>query len=1062
MLKKIIQRPVLATVISVILVMLGLVGLTRLPLTQFPDIAPPTISVSAFYPGGNAEVVTRSVIVPLEEAINGVENMTYMRSTASNDGSASISVFFKLGTNPDQAAVNVQNRVAQVTSILPAEVIQAGISTSKQQNSMIMVIDIHSEDSKLYNETFIQNYTKINVLPEIKRVPGVGNAQVFGSKDYAIRIWLKPEQLAAYNLTPQDVIGAIQDQSLEAAPGKFGENSKEALEYVIKYKGKLNTPEQYENLVVRSNPDGSVLYLKDLARIEFGASSYASDNKVDGKDGATLGIFQTAGSNANEIQIAILKLMEKAAKSFPKGISYDIIYSTKTQLDASIRQVESTLVEAFILVFIIVFLFLQDFRSTLIPAIAVPVSLIGTFFFLQLLGFSINMLTLFALVLAIGIVVDDAIVVVEAVHTKMERSKLPAREATYSAMSEITGAIISITLVMSAVFLPVGFMEGPTGVFYRQFAFTLATAILISALNALTLSPALCALLLKNSHSGEGKEKITARKSFAGRFFSAFNAGFSAMTNRYAGGVRFLAGHRWITAGMLGLIIALTVWLMQTTPKGFIPNEDDNFVVFMAALPPGASLDRTTTVLRRADTMLRNEKAINTTVTFSGFNMLSNSSGSAYAMGFVNLKPFRERGGISDIKDVVSHLTEKFSPIKEGNFSVFTMPTVPGFGTFNGLEFVLQDRSGGSIQKFSETANGFLATLLQQKEIGTAFTLFKANFPQLEMEVDDIKAKQLGVSVRDLMTTLQAYYGSMQAADFNRFGKYYRVYVQADIPFRNDPSSLDGIFVRNQTGQMVPVSTLVKLKRVYGPESIDRYNLFNAISINATPGKGYSTGDAMKAVEAVAAKSLPQGYSFEWTGLSKEEKESGSQMLLIFGLSILFVYFLLSAQYESYILPLCVILSIPTGIAGVFVAIRLTGIDNNIYVQVGLIMLIGLLAKNAILIVEYALQRRKAGHTLLASAIEASKLRLRPILMTSFAFIAGLIPLMNVKGSSAQGNHSISIGTAGGMMSGVLLGLFIIPVLFIMFQYLQEKISAEKKSAGQKDQFGPIPVHQPL
>ena len=1061
MLKVIIQRPVLATVISVILVLLGLVGLMKLPLTQYPDIAPPTVSVFAFYPGGNAEVVTRSVIVPLEEAINGVENMTYMRSTASNDGSASISVFFKLGTNPDQAAVNVQNRVAQVTSLLPAEVVQAGVTTSKQQNSMIMVIDVYSQDNRLYNETFVQNYTKINVLPEIKRIPGVGNAQVFGTKDYAIRVWLKPQQLAAYNLTPQDVIGAIQDQSLEAAPGKFGENSKEALEYVIKYKGKLNTPEQFDNLVIRSNPDGSVLYLKDLARIEFGASSYSSDNKVDGRDGTTLGIFQTAGSNANEIQIAILKVLEKAAKSFPKGIKYDVIYSTKNQLDASIHQVQSTLLEAFILVFIIVFLFLQDFRSTLIPAIAVPVSLIGTFFFLHLLGFSINMLTLFALVLAIGIVVDDAIVVVEAVHTKMERTRLPASEATVSAMKEITGAIVSITLVMSAVFVPVGFMEGPTGVFYRQFAFTLATAILISALNALTLSPALCALLLKNSHAGEGKEKITARKSFAGRFFTAFNAGFAATTNRYLVGVRFLARHRWLTAGMLAVIVILTAWLMRSTPRGFIPNEDDNFVVFMAALPPGASLDRTTSVLRRADTLLRDEPGIRTTVTFSGFNMLSNSSGSAYAMGFANLKPIRERGAVSNIDNLVTHLSEKFSPIKEATFSVFTMPSVPGFGAFNGLEFVLQDRTGGSIRKFSETANGFLAALTKEKEIGTAFTLFKADFPQLEMEVDDVKAKQLGVSIRDLMTTLQAYYGSMQATDFNRFGKYYRVFVQADIPYRSDPSTIDAVFVRNQSGQMVPVNTLVKLNRVYGPESIDRYNLFNAISINATPAQGYSTGDAMKAVERVAARNLPQGYSFEWTGLSKEEKESGNQMLLIFGLSILFVYFLLSAQYESYMLPLCVIISIPTGIAGVFVAIRLAGIDNNIYVQVGLIMLIGLLAKNAILIVEYALQRRRAGHTLLASAMEAAKLRLRPILMTSFAFIAGLIPLMYVQGASAQGNHSISIGTAGGMLSGVMLGLFVIPVLFIMFQYLQEKISARKPGAGARGRMEPAAVHEP-
>ncbi len=966
--------------------------------------------------------------------------MTYMKSTASNDGSASISVFFKLGTNPDQAAVNVQNRVAQVTSQLPAEVVQAGITTNKQQNSMIMVLDLYSEDRNLYNETFIQNYTKINILPEIKRVPGVGSAQVFGTKDYAIRIWLKPQQLAAYNLTPQEVIGAIQDQSLEAAPGKFGENSGEALEYVIKYKGKLNTPEQYENLVIRSNADGSVLYLKDLARIEFGSSSYSNDNRVNGKDGAVMGIFQTAGSNANEILIAIGKVLENASKSFPKGIKYDIVYSTKNQLDNAISQVKTTLIEAFILVFIIVFIFLQDFRSTLIPAIAVPVSLIGTFFFLQLMGFSINMLTLFALVLAIGIVVDDAIVVVEAVHSKMERTRLPAKQATYAAMSEITGAIISITLVMAAVFLPVGFMEGPAGVFYRQFAFTLATAILISAVNALTLSPALCALFLKNIHAGEGEEKGARKRNFNRRFYSAFNSGFKALTAKYTSGVRFLIRNRWVGISFLALVIATCWWLMRTTPKGFIPNEDDNFVVFALALPPGASLDRTTQVLQNADVLLEDQKAIQSTITISGFNMLSNSSSSAYAMGFVNLRPIHERGPVNQINDVLGMLQEKLAPLNQGNFSVFTMPTVPGFGAFNGLEFVLQDRAGGSITRFSEMANGFLAELRQQKEIGSAFTLFKADFPQLEIEVDNIRARQLGVNIHDLMITLQAYYGSMQATDFNRFGKYYRVYVQADIPYRNDPSSFNGIFVKNQQGQMVPVNSIVKLNHVYGPEAIDRYNLFNSITVNASPAPGFSTGDAMKAVERIASKKLPQGFSYEWTGLSKEENESGNQMLLIFGLSILFVYFLLSAQYESYILPLCVILSIPTGILGVFTAIRLAGIDNNIYVQVGLIMLIGLLAKNAILIVEFALQRRKAGQTLLSSALDAAALRLRPILMTSLAFVVGLIPLMYVRGGTAQGNHSISIGTAGGMLSGVLLGIFIIPVLFIIFQYLQEKV----------------------
>ncbi|HVI43945.1 MAG TPA: efflux RND transporter permease subunit [Chitinophaga sp.] len=1062
MLNKIIQRPVLATVISVILVILGVVGLTRLPVTQFPDIAPPSVMVSASFPGGNAATVLRSVVTPLEESINGVENMTYIQSSANNDGSASVTVFFKLGTDPDQAAVNVQNRVAQVTSQLPPEVVQAGVTTTKQQSGMIMILDIFSEDNKKYDEAFLQNYAKINVIPEIKRIPGVGQAQIFGAKDYSMRVWLKPEKLASYNVTPNEVLAAIRDQSLEAAPGRFGEGSKEALSYVINYKGKFNTPEQFENIVVRADKDGSVLFLRDLARIELGSASYSTDNRVDGKDAVTLAVFQTNGSNANQIQTTVKEVMDHASKTFPKGIKYHVTMSTKEQLDESIDQVKHTLVEAFILVFVIVFLFLQDFRSTLIPAIAVPVSLVGTFFFLQMLGFSINMLTLFALVLAIGIVVDDAIVVVEAVHSKMERSHLPAKAATISAMSEITGAIVSITLVMAAVFLPVGFMEGPTGMFYRQFAFTLAIAILISALNALTLSPALCALFLKNTHAGEGKEanghqvqsnrKEPVQQGFGKRFFVVFNTAFTAMTNKYTRGVKWLIAHKWVSLSGLALIIGATVVLMRMTPKGFIPNEDGNFVAMSVSLPPGAGLDRTTAVLHSADSIMKTLPMIESSTTISGFNILSNGASPAYAMGFMKLKPIKQRGEVQQIDAVVALLNEKLSAIKEGTFSVFTFPTVPGFGTFNGLELVMQDRTGGSIDKFSDVTNLFIGELMQRKEIGMAFTVFKADFPQYEIVVDAIKAKQLGVSVSELMSTLQTYYGSNQATDFNRFGKYYRVMVQADQAARTTPESMDGIFVKNDQGQMVPANSIISLKRIYGPETISRYNLFNSISINAVPKPGFSTGEAMKAVEEVAANKLPAGFSYEWTGLSKEEKASGSQMILIFALALVFVYFLLAAQYESYILPLAVLLSIPTGLIGVFLAITLAGIDNNIYVQVGLIMLIGLLAKNAILIVEFAVQRRRAGKTLLAAALEAAKLRLRPIIMTSLAFVAGLIPLMVVQGASAMGNHSISIGTAGGMLSGVILGVFIIPVLFVVFQYLQEKVS------GRKVQVSPEPT----
>ncbi len=1041
MIKRIIERPVLATVISIIIVILGIVGLLKLPLTQFPDIAPPSVSVSAVFPGGNADAVMRSVITPIEEAINGVENMTYIQSAASNDGSGVINVFFKLGTNPDQAAVNVQNRVAQVTGQLPPEVIQAGITTVKQQNGMIMIVDIYSEDSKKFDETFLQNYARINVTPALKRVTGVGNVQIFGTKDYAIRIWLNPQQLATYHLSPQEVLDAIRDQSLEAAPGSLGESTNEAMQYVIKYAGKFNTPEQYENIVIRAENSGNNLLLKDLARVEFGSANYSVNNRTNGKHCVTMAVFQTTGSNANEIQTKINGLLEQMEPTFPKGVKSHVSYSTKRQLDASISQVQNTLIEAFVLVFIIVFLFLQDFRSTLIPAIAVPVSLIGTFFFLQMLGFSINMLTLFALVLAIGIVVDDAIVVVEAVHSNMEKTHQSAKAATTQAMSEITGAIVSITLVMTAVFVPVGFMEGSTGVFYRQFAFTLAIAILISALNALTLSPVLCALLLKNNHAENASGKPAG---FRKRFFSAFNSGFDAVTGKYVRSVGFLVKNKWLSLGALAVVSVVAFWLMNSTPKGFIPSEDDNFAAFAVALPPGASLARTSEVIRKADSILQKEPAIFSTTIISGFNMLGNNAGSAYATGFINLRSLEERGEVKDIDKIVIMLGEKLSTIQDANFSVFTMPTVPGFGTFDGLEFVLQDRESIPIEKFNQVAHKFISEISKRKEVAQAFTMFNASFPQYELVVDQIKAKQLRVRVSDLMMAMQIYYGSVQANDFNRFGKYYRVYMQADAPFRANESSLDGIFVKNATGQMVPVSTLASFKKIYGPESINRYNLFNSIAINASPAPGFSTGDAMLAIEEVASKTLGTGFTYEWTGLSKEQKESGNQMVFIFALVLLFVYFLLSAQYESYLLPLAVLFSLPVGVIGVFTAVKLAGLDNNIYVQVGLIMLIGLLAKNAILIIEFGVQRRRAGKTLVEAALEAAKLRLRPILMTSLAFIAGLIPLMNASGPSAVGNISISIGTASGMLTGVVLGVFIIPVLFIVFQYLQEKVSIKK------------------
>ena len=1045
MLQKFIDRPILSTVIAILIVILGTIGLKTLPLQQFPDIAPPSVQVVALYPGANAETVLRSVAPSLEEAINGVENMSYMSSTASNDGSLVITVNFKLGTNPDQAAVNVQNRVSQATSQLPQEVVQAGIQTTKKQNSLLMVVDLYTENEKQYDQTFLNNYAQINIIPDIKRIPGVGQAFIFGgNKDYSMRIWLSPSKMAAYKLSAQEVLGAIQDKNLEAAPGRFGESSKESFEYVIKYKGKLNKPLEYENIVIHSNADGSVLRLKDVARVEFGSYSYGSSTRIDGKSGLNIGIFQLPGSNSSDVQIAIKAMMEKASKDFPKDVKHLILYNTKDSLDLSIEQVEHTLIEAFILVFLVVFLFLQDFRATLIPAIAVPVSILGTFFFMQIFGFSINLLTLFALVLAIGIVVDDAIVVVEAVHEKMHSKQLSAKAATTSAMSEITGAIISITLVMSAVFLPVGFMEGSTGVFYRQFAFTLAIAIVISAVNALTLSPALAALFLKDvPHDDHHYEEEAKPKSFKEKFFIGFNSGFTKLTNKYLNSLRFLIKNKWVSFGGLAIIILATVYMVKTTPTGFIPSEDQGFIAISLSMPAGSSLERTKNVMKEVEGTLGNLPSKKVLNIISGFNMLTSSTSSSAGVAFILLKPAKERGEHQDINDIMNDVRGKLAGIKGANFFVFTFPTVPGFSNVDALDIVLKDKTGGSISKFSGESTAFIGELMKRPEIAFAFTSFKADYPQLEMEVDDVKAEQLSVNVRDILQTMQTYYGSAQASDFNRFGKYYRVMVQADAASRTSVESMNNIFVKNRHGEMVPVSSLVKMIPVNGSETASRYNLFNSIGINAIAKPGFSSGAAIKAVQEVAESKLPKGYSIEFSGLTNEEITSSGQSAMIFGLSLLFVFFLLAAQYESYILPMAVLLSIPTGIFGVFAAIGLTGIENNIYVQVALIMLIGLLAKNAILIVEYAVQRRKAGKSLLASAMEAAKLRLRPIIMTSFAFVVGLTPMMRATGPSALGNHSISIGAAGGMISGVLLGIFIIPVLFIVFQYLQEKVTGK-------------------
>ncbi|MGS4346983.1 efflux RND transporter permease subunit [Myroides odoratus] len=1045
MLKTIINRPILATVISIMFVLLGLVGLTLLPITRFPEIAPPSVSVSTSYPGANAETVAQSVLLPIEEAINGVDNMTYISSKASNSGSGTINVFFKAGTDPDQAAVNVQNRVSKAASDLPSEVNENGISVTPRQSGNIMTINFYSDHpEEIYDETFLQAYTQININRELLRVPGVAAVGRVGARDYSMRTWLNPEKLALYGLTPQDVIAAIKDQNFEIAPGNFGETSEEAFETALKHKGRFSQPEEYENIVIKTNVDGSVLLLKDVARVEFGASNVGSDNSVNGFPGLTMNITQTAGSNAREIDIAVRKVLERVSQTFPKGIHYEISYSVKDQIDESINQVKSTLFEAFFLVFIIVYLFLQDFRSTIIPAIAIPISLVGTLFFIYLMGFSINVLTMFALVLAIGIVVDDAIVVVEAIHEKMHQTGLKAKEATIETMNEITRAIISITLVMSAVFLPVGFMQGPAGIFYKQFAYTLAFAILISAVNALTLSPALCALFLKQPHPDElaKKKETNPIKRVSARFFFAFNTAFDSFTNKYVETIGKLIRNKKVAISGLVLIIGLGVFFLYKTPSSFIPREDDSYITYSLAMPPGASLARTKVVLAKADSILKKRTDIEGMTAISGYNTIDGNASPSFAVGYINLKPYKKRGKVKNIDKIIDEIQQDLSVIHEATFNVFPRPTIQGFGDFGGIEFVLQDRLGGDFTSFSQAADSVIKELNEREEIGSAFTSFKANFPQYLLEIDYIKAKSLGVSVKDLMTTIKNYYGRVKAGDFNRFGRTYRVYMQADIEYRENPQSFSSIYVKNKDGDMLPANTLVKLKKVLGPQTVSRYNLYNAITVKVNPSQGYSTGDAMRAIEEVTGK-MPGNYSYEFTGMSLEEKDSGNQAIFIFALSIIFVYFLLSAQYESYLLPIAILLTVPTGLLGVALFVNLAGLQNNIYVQVGLVMLIGLLAKNAILIIEFALQQRKKGLSIVEAATEGAKMRLRPILMTSFAFVAGLIPLMFTVGPSAQGNHSISFSAAGGMLFGVAAGIFIIPVLFVIFQGIDERLKAK-------------------
>ena len=1036
MFKIFIQRPVLSTVISVIIVILGVLGLISLPIAQYPDIAPPTVNVSASYTGANADVVLKSIIIPLEEQINGVENMTYMTSTATNDGSASIKVFFKVGTDPDLAAVNVQNRVSRATSLLPSEVTQAGVTVTKSQSSNLLIFSLYSDD-KAYDQTFLQNYAKINLVPAIQRVTGVGDATVFGSKDYSMRIWLKPDIMQQYSLIPSDISAALAEQNIEAAPGKFGENGDQAFQYTIKYKGRLTTPQEFENIIIKSVGQGQVLRLKDIAKVELGSLTYTATISTNGKESVGMAISQTPGSNARDVINNSKKIIEEAAKSFPKGVKFTYLVDVNENLDASIEKVIHTLVEAFILVFIVVFIFLQDFRSTLVPAIAVPVAIVGTFFFLNLFGFTINLLTLFALVLAIGIVVDDAIVVVEAVHAKLDSGYKSAKKATIDAMDEISGAIISITLVMAAVFIPVTFITGSTGVFYKQFGVTLAVAIILSAINALTLSPALCALLLK-PHKDDHKNQ-----TFIQRFYTAFNVGFDRITNNYKRSVEFLSVKKWM------VIIAIIVaggglfYMMKTTPSSFVPSEDQGTLFANISLPPSSSMERSTAIAKQVDSIAHTIPEVNNTLRIVGQNFIA-GAGSAYSMVIVKLKTWDDRK--RSVDEVIAELFAKTSGIRGASIFFISPPTISGFGQSGGFEFQLQDKGGHSTAEFFKVNNDFLAKLAQRPEIQYGTTSFNPNFPQFMMEVNLEKCKEAGVTVNAVLSTMQGYYGGLYASNFNKFGKQYRVMVQASAEYRKNPEGLNKIFVRNANGDMAPITEFVKMTRVFGPESISRFNLFSSIAITGAPNVGYSTGDAIKAIQEVAAQNLPAGYGFDFSGLTREELASGSETVFIFVLCLIFVYFLLSAQYESYILPFAVLLAIPFGLAGAYLFSIIFKLNSNIYLQISLIMLIGLLAKNGILIVEFALERRRNGMPVVQSAIEGAVARLRPILMTSFAFIFGLVPLMFSSGAGAVGNKSIGTGAVGGMLIGTIIGVFAIPVLFIIFQSLQEKISGPAKN----------------
>jgi len=1036
MIRKLLHRPIFATVISIVICVLGVLGYISLPIEQFPNIAPPMVFVSASYPGANAQTVLKSVIAPLEEQINGVEGMTYMTSTATNNGSANIRIYFDLSVDPNIAQVNVQNMVAMVLSKLPSTVTQYGVSTRKMLNNQLLYAAIYS-DNPQFDENFLQNYALINIVPQMARVKGVGQVNVFGQRNYSMRIWLDPAKMASYNLMPNDVISAIQEQNVEAAPGQFGLSGDQQFQYTLIYKGKFTESPDYESIVIKALSDGRILRVKDVATIDLGAFDYAITATVNGKQGAGFFVNQTTGSNAREVVIELKNQMEELSKSFPPGVYYSIVNDANRFLDASMDKVKRTMVEAFILVFLVVFVFLQNWRSTLIPGISAVVSIVGTFFFLYLIGFSLNLMTMFALVLSIGIVVDNAIVVVEAVHAKLENNhSLSVFDATSTVMDEITSAIISITLVMAAVFIPVGFLTGPAGVFYRQFGLTMAIAIVISAVNSLTLSPVLCILLINNKHDKKGK------LSFLSRLLQNFNDAFDVTLNKYRQALRFFVRYRWIPVLIL-LCFGVATWqIIKITPSAFIPNEDQGIISGDVTTPPGTSLEQTKKVMLQIDSIIGSMPIFASRIVTTGQSQLTSTMGSSHGMLTSSLIPWSQRGDTSTV-DVITTLNEKVSHIKEAKIIFFAPPPVRGFGFSDGFEVQLQDKTGGDIDKFYQVLSDFLKMLSARPEIDFVTTSFNINFPCYEFEVAVDKCKMEGVSVSDIFNSLQAYYGGMMVSDFNRFTKYSRVMIQAPPSDRTDLNSLSRVMVRNKTGKMVPITTLLTFKKVMQPESMTRYNMFTAATISGKQKTGFSSGDAIEAVREEATK-LQAGYDIEFSGMAREEIKSGGQAIYVFILCFLFVYLILCAQYESYILPWSIMLSLIIGLFGVYFFVKIWGLTNNIYVQVALIMLIGLLGKNGILIVEFARQRVEQGMSLVEAAIEGAAIRLRPILMTSFAFIFGMLPLIIEGGAGSAGNHSIGVAAAGGMLIGTLFGVFVIPTMYVIFGSLDAALRKKK------------------